>query len=222
METISPGNGLLDRRALETTEGQDLGDAAGLDQRAVARQHLDHLVRLGRARDDAAGDDAAEIGVGLEQRAEHAERAFLDARLRHMAEDEVVHRGEALVLRTGRIMRHPALLARTVEDREIELLVAGVERGKEIEDLVDDFGDAGVGLVDLVDRHDRAQAELQRLGDHELGLRHRAFGRIDQHDGRVDHVQDALDLAAEIGVAGGVDDVDARAGCEKVGTGFSH
>jgi hypothetical protein len=105
-------------------------------------------------------------------------------------------------------MGHPALLARTVEDREVELLVGGVERGEEVEDLVDDLGDAGVGLVDLVDRHDRTQAELERLGDHKLGLRHRALGRIDQHDRGIDHGEDALDLAAEIGVAGRIDDVD--------------
>ena len=52
--------------------------------------------------------------------------------------------------------------------------------------------------------------ELQRLADHELGLRHRPLGRVDQHDDAVDHVQDALHLAAEVGVAGRVDDVDAR------------
>ena len=200
----------LDRLTLKAAEGQDLRDAAGLDGRAVAGEHLDRLVRLGRARGDAAGDDAAEIGIGLQQRADHAERAFLDLGLRHMGEDEIVHRREAVILRTFRRMGHPALLARAVEDREVELLVGGVERGEEVEDLVDDLGGAGVRLVDLVDRDDRLEAELQRLGDHELGLRHRALGRIDQHDGRVDHVQDALDLAAEIGVAWGIDDVDAR------------
>ena len=68
---------------------------------------------------------------------------------------------------------------------------------------------ARVGAVDLVDDDDRLQADLQRLDDHEFGLRHRAFGGVDQHQRAVHHVQDALDLAAEIGVAGGVDDVDA-------------
>jgi hypothetical protein len=56
-----------------------------------------------------------------------------------------------------------------------------------------------------------AQAERQRLAGDELGLRHRAFGAVDQQDHAVDHREDALDLAAEVGVAGGVDDVDARA-----------
>ena len=49
---------------------------------------------------------------------------------------------------------------------------------------------------------------FERLADHELGLRHRPFGGVDEHDRAVDHRQDALDLAAEIGVAGRVDDID--------------
>jgi hypothetical protein len=53
------------------------------------------------------------------------------------------------------------------------------------------------------------KTDLQSLADHELGLRHRALGGVDQHDGAVHHRQDTLDLAAEVGVARGVDDVDA-------------
>ena len=105
---------------------------------------------------------------------------------------------------------HPALLGRAVDDREIELLVGGVERGEQVEHFVDDLGRPRVVLVDLVDADDRLQADLQRLADHEFGLRHRPFGGVDQHDGAVDHRQNPLDLAAEIGVAGGVDDIDAH------------
>ena len=49
------------------------------------------------------------------------------------------------------------------------------------------------------------------LDGHELGLRHRPLGRVHQHHDAVHHVQDALHLAAEIGVARRIDDVDARA-----------
>src|SRR5690606_22000858 len=66
----------------------------------------------------------------------------------------------------------------------------------------------GVGAVDLVDAQDGLQAHLERLGQHEFGLRHDAFLGVDQQHAAVDHAQDALDLAAEVGVAGGVDDVD--------------
>ena len=51
----------------------------------------------------------------------------------------------------------------------------------------------------------------KRLAEHELGLRHRPLGRVDQQQAAVDHRQDALDLAAEIGVARRVDDVDPHA-----------
>ena len=50
---------------------------------------------------------------------------------------------------------------------------------------------------------------FRALRDHELGLRHRPFGRVHEHDRAVHHAEDALHLAAEIGVAGGIDDVDA-------------
>ena len=95
-----------------------------------------------------------------------------------------------------------------VERREIELLVIGLEVEEQLEHLVEHFGGARVGAVDLVDDDDRLEAERKRLAGDELGLRHRAFGGIDQQDDAVDHRQDALDLGAEIGVAGRVDDVD--------------
>ena len=124
--------------------------------------------------------------------------------------DHQVEERRHVLLRAVRGERHPALLGRAVQDRKVELLVGGVERGEEIEDLVDDLDRASVVLVDLVDADDRFQPDLERLADHELGLRHRPFGGVDQHDRPVDHRQDAFDLAAEIGVAGRVDDIDAH------------
>ena len=98
-----------------------------------------------------------------------------------------------------------------VERREIELLVIGLEVEEQLEHLVEHFGGARVGAVDLVDDDDRLEAERERLAGDELGLRHRPFGGVDEQDDAVDHRQDALDLGAEIGVAGRVDDVDVGA-----------
>ena len=47
-----------------------------------------------------------------------------------------------------------------------------------------------------------------RPSQHEARLRQRAFGGVDQQERAVGHHQRALDLAAEVGVAGRVDDVD--------------
>jgi DNA-binding IclR family transcriptional regulator len=52
---------------------------------------------------------------------------------------------------------------------------------------------------------------LQRFLQHEAGLRHAALGRVHQQQHAVDHLEHALDLAAEIGVARRVNDVDLDA-----------
>ena len=69
-------------------------------------------------------------------------------------------------------------------------------------------GDARVGPVDLVDHEDHREVRLERLAQHETGLRERAFARVDEQQHAVDHRERALDLAAEVGVAGRVDDVE--------------
>ena len=112
--------------------------------------------------------------------------------------------------RTSSVRPGIAGAAAGVERREVELLVIGLEVEEQLEHLVEHFGRARVGAVDLVDDDDRLEAERERLAGDELGLRHRPLGRVDQQDDAVDHGEDALDLGAEIGVAGRVDDVDVR------------
>ena len=68
--------------------------------------------------------------------------------------------------------------------------------------------DALVGAVDLIDHHDDAVTQLQGTGQDEAGLGHGALSGIHQQDNTVDHLQNALHLAAEVGVAGGIHDVD--------------
>ena len=89
------------------------------------------------------------------------------------------------------------------------MLFGGVEIGEQIENLVQHLDMPLVRLVDLVDRNDGAEADLERLRHHEFCLRHRPFRRIDEHDGAIHHVQDALHLAAEVRVSRRIDDVDA-------------
>ena len=95
-----------------------------------------------------------------------------------------------------------------VDHGEIEQLFGGVEVDEQVEDLVQDLLRAGVGAVDLVDDDDRRQTGIERLGEDVAGLRERAFAGVHQQHHAVDQLQGALDFAAEVGVAGGVDDVD--------------
>ena len=95
-----------------------------------------------------------------------------------------------------------------VDDREIHLLVGGVERDEEVADLVEHLVRIGILAVNLVDDDDGLGAGFERLAQHEARLRLRAVRGVHHQQHAVDHVHDALDLAAEVRVAGGVHDVD--------------
>ena len=132
---------------------------------------------------------------------------------RHVVDDALEQRRQILRLAFDllQLVDGPAGAARRIEVMEIELVVIGFQRQEQIEDVFQRLFGLGVVTVDLVDDDDRLEAELQRLRQHEFGLRHHAFGRIDQQHDAIDHRQDALDLAAEIGMARRVDDIDADA-----------
>ena len=115
---------LVEADTLEPAEGEHFRHAALLDEPAVVVEHLHHVVRLDRARGDAAGDDASEIRVGFEDGAEQAERTLLDPGRRHVAQHEVEQRPHALVLRAVDAFRHPAFLGRAIKNREVELLLS--------------------------------------------------------------------------------------------------
>ena len=155
-----------------------------------------------------AGQHPAEIGVVIERRRQHRKRRVgIGLRPRDMRHDQLEKRRQifARLIESG---GRPALAAGRKNRREIELRLGSVERREQIEDLVVDRLRAGVGPVDLVDHDDRPQALGQSLSDHKFGLRHRAVGGVYQYQNPVNHAEDALDLAAEIGVAGRVDDID--------------
>ncbi len=91
------------------------------------------------------------------------------------------------------------------------MLLGGVQVDEQIVDFVEDFLDAAVRAVDLVDDHDGGESLLQGLAQDEAGLGQGPFGGVHQEQDAVHHVQGALHFAAEIGVARGVDDVDLDA-----------
>ena len=88
----------------------------------------------------------------------------------------------------------------------------GAEVHEQLVDVVEDLGRARVAAVDLVDRDDDRQAAGHRLLEDVARLRQRPLGGVDEQQHRVDHQQRPLDLAAEVGVTGRVDDVEPDAG----------
>src|SRR3546814_20100879 len=94
-----------------------------------------------------------------------------------MLDDQVEQRGEVLA-RAFQAVVGPAAAARGEHAGEVELVFAGVQRGKQVEDLRMDFDRAGVLAVDLVDDDDRPHAEAERLSTHDRGLWTRTLDRL--------------------------------------------
>ena len=84
----------------------------------------------------------------------------------------------------------------------------GGQAEQQIHGLADNLVDAGVGAVNLVDHEDHGKLSGQCLTQHEAGLGQRALRCVHEQHNAVNHGQAALHLAAEVGVAGGVDHVD--------------
>ena len=106
------------------------------------------------------------------------------------------------------IFTHPTLFGGAVGGWEVELFVGSAEVEHQVEDrLLRSFGVA-VGFVHLVDHNYRFEAQFDGFLKHETRLRHRAFEGVNHKEDAVGHIEHTLDLAAEVAVARGVDDVN--------------
>ena len=99
-----------------------------------------------------------------------------------------------------------------VDDRELDLVFVGAEVHEQLVDLVEHLPRSGVAAIDLVERDDDRKTPRHGLLEHVARLRERPLRGVDQQQHRVDHQQRALDLAAEVGMAWRVDDVEPDAG----------
>ncbi len=142
---------------------------------------------------------------------EHLEWLGLVAgRRRHMPDDRLEQRRE-IRRRHIEIHRGDTLARRCIDNRRVELGLVRLQLNEQIEHLVMDPQRVGARPIDLVDHDDRRAAQRERLPQHEARLRHRTIECIHHQQHTVDHTQDPFDLAAEIGVARRIHDVDLRA-----------
>ena len=109
------------------------------------------------------------------------------------------------------VLTHPAVLSRTINHGEIQLLLGGIEREHQIEYHLVNLLRAAVRLIHLVNYNDRLQADFECLLQHETCLRHRTFEGINQQQAAIGHVEHTLYLATEIRVSWSVDDIDFNA-----------
>ena len=176
-------------------------------------QQGDLLAPAQGAVDDTADGEAPEVVGGVEVGDDGLQRRVEVALgRRDRGDDGLEQRGEVVVV-AGHADAGDGLAVAGDgrDDRELDGVLVGVEVEEELVDLVEDLVGAGVLAVDLVEHDHGGQPGGQRLGEHVAGLGQRALGGVDEQHHAVDHRQRPLDLTTEVGVAGGVDEVDPDA-----------
>ena len=179
----------------------------GLDHRAVFLGEHDVLTVAQCTAMHMSHSDTAHIWVVVETGDEH-----LWCTLQHLWFGDILDDG---IHQCGQVFGwlfpiggHPAVLCRAIERLEIQLLLCGVEVTHQVKHLLLYLVGAAVEFIDFVDDYDRFEVEFECLLQHEARLWHRAFEGIHEQQHAVCHVQHALHLAAEIGVARSVNHID--------------
>jgi hypothetical protein len=185
-----------------TCSTRTAGVARGIsdDHRAVA---------LDAPTGDAADADGADVARIVHLAHLELERAVQVHRRRRAVLQDGVEQRQHVLAGHVRIQGGVAVQGRGIHHREIQLLVGGAELVEQVEGLVQHPVGPGTVAVDLVDDHDGLQTVGEGLLGDETGLGHRAVHRIHHQEHAVHHGQHPLHFAAEVGMAGGIHDVDA-------------
>ena len=99
-------------------------------------------------------------------------------------------------------------LGGSIDERTVELGVVCIQLEEQLKNLVNDLVRSCLGAVDLIDTYNYGKLQLKSLAENELCLGHCTLKGIHNKDDAVYHFQDTFHLAAEVSVAGGVDNVD--------------
>jgi hypothetical protein len=205
-----PGTDLGLLLPLQVAEGIELGDAP-LGGVAVVVDVGHGLPGLQSPGVQAADGDLAHVAAVLQRGDEQLRRAVgIDERRGDGVEDGIEQQRQVRP-QLRRRRAGAAVGGLGVDDRELHLLLRRAQVDEQVEGGVDGVVGPGGGAVDLVDDQDDLQPLGQRLAQHKARLGHRPLNGIDQQQRAVDHVHDALHLAAEVGMAGRIDDVDRHA-----------
>ena len=201
---------LFATKVVKGEERLDRGRGSG----AVVLDDSDLVALVHRAGVDAAHADAAKEVVVVDVDDLHGKRGVdVNFGSGQAVDDHVEQRIHVHVAVFG-IKTGIAVDTRGEDDvlhGEGELLVGGAQVAHQVEHVVDGSLGTGAGTVDLVDDDHDGKAGRDSVGEHETRLGHGALEGVNEQQGAVGHMQNALDLATEVSVARSVDHVDLDA-----------
>ena len=234
-DAFTIGDGFADLDFVEASQADDIagmsfvdlnsGHALVVENRAdlpfdlgaVATFEDDLLCHADFTANDFAESDPAEVVAIIEIGDQQLEIVTgVGAWRRDVFHDRVVERLHIDVF-VFQLVFGVAIFGGAVDVWEVELFVGGFELNEQFEDLIEDLVWVGVIAVDFIDDDDGFSTGLEGFSEDEPGLCLRAFGGVDHEQHAIDHVHDAFDLAAEIGVTWGIDHVDVEVAVDEGG-----
>src|SRR6266849_4640575 len=154
------------------------------------------------AANDATESNPPDIITVIKIRNEHLKKGIgRNLRWRHVLNNGLEKRSHVFVL-IVQFAHGKTIPGAGVNDRKVELLIARFQFDEEIEDQVERFARFRVLSVDLVNDDNGFEAILQRLAQNEPSLRLRTVVRVHHQQYAIDHLHNAFDLTAEVGMAG--------------------
>ena len=128
-----------------------------------------------------ANGETAEIVAVTRIGDEHPQAALFDLGAGNVLDDAVKEEAQIFPVVPVLGVFHGNSFSRVgINDREVDMVVLGVQIEKQAVDLIHDLFDTRIGAVDLIDDHDDLEIELQSVPQDETGLRQWAFGRVYQ------------------------------------------
>ena len=199
--------------ASQVVKGEELLDLAHLAA-AVVLNHKDLVAGVDGARVNAANANATHVVGVVNGHALHGQRPLeVHVGRGHGVDDHVKQRVHVHVAIVG-VEARKAVDGRGVHHvlhGKLKFLVGGAQVHHEVEAVVQGLLGVGAVAVDLVDdNHDR-QMRGNGVREDKARLGHGALRRVNQQQRAIGHLEHALHLAAKVGVARGVDDVDLDA-----------
>ena len=222
------GDGITDGDRFSTGEADDITHACGVDGSTAQTVDLVNGNNLGflgsllgvvvtdhgrlaysqRAALNAANTNATDIVIIVDGGYQQLQIArFVSLGSGHIVQDLVEEGAQIGALLVG-VFGSGTGSARAIEHGAVELLVVGTQIHQKLQYLILHLVDAGVGLVDLINDNDNTVIQLQRALKDKAGLGHGTLCGVDQQQNAVDHLQNTLNLSAEVSMSRGVYDVD--------------
>ena len=147
--------GDIHRHTFRAFKAQKFGQPALFNGFAIKIDRRHRIIDPGDALHHPPGQTTPQERVFVQKRRQHGKGfVFRQVWRRHVIQNQFQQRREVLA-RISQITDTPAITARSVKNREIQLVIIGIKRDKQIKDFIDHGFGAGVRAVNFIDDDNR-------------------------------------------------------------------